>query len=70
MMNKENASLMLALEALKSGNYQVVNAICEELRKEERKPLAWMTKTGSVWKTKMNDSDIPLYAMPYGDSNV
>ena len=30
----------------------------------EQEPVAWITKTGSVWKTKWDDSDIPLYTTP------
>jgi len=32
-----------------------------QLAQPEQEPVAWITKTGSVWKTKWDDSDIPLY---------
>jgi hypothetical protein len=32
--------------------------------KAEQEPVAWITKTGSVWKTKWDDADIALYAQP------
>ena len=34
------------------------------MTKLEQEPVAWITKTGSVWKTKWDDSDIPLYTTP------
>ena len=34
------------------------------MTKFEQEPVAWITKTGSVWKTKWDDSDIPLYTTP------
>ena len=33
-----------------------------EPRKQE--PVAWITKTGSVWKTKADETDTPLYTTP------
>ena len=27
----------------------------------QQEPVAWMTKTGSVWKTKADETDTPLY---------
>lgn len=35
-----------------------------QLKEPEQEPVAWITKTGSVWKTKWDDSDIPLYTTP------
>ena len=34
------------------------------MTKLEQEPVAWITKTGSVWKKKWDDSDIPLYTTP------
>ena len=30
----------------------------------QQEPVAWMTKTGSVWKTKADETDTPLYTFP------
>ena len=30
----------------------------------QQEPVAWMTKTGSVWKTKADETDEPLYTHP------
>jgi hypothetical protein len=30
----------------------------------QQEPVAWMTKTGSVWKTKADETDTPLYTPP------
>ena len=30
----------------------------------QQEPVAWMTKTGSVWKTKADETDTPLYTSP------
>ena len=31
---------------------------------EKQEPVAWMTETGSVWKTREKNTDIPLYTHP------
>ena len=31
---------------------------------EQQEPVAWMTKTGSVWKNKADETDTPLYTSP------
>ena len=30
----------------------------------EKEPVAWITKTGNVWKTKADETDTPLYTTP------
>lgn len=43
---------------------------CESLREAlaeqpaQQEPVAWMTKTGSVWLCKASETDTPLYTSP------
>ena len=30
----------------------------------QQEPVAWITKTGNVWKTKADETDTPLYTTP------
>ena len=72
-MSKE--AMKLALEALE--RYQVkrqdfdrfadeITALREALAEQpaQQEPVAWMTKTRSVWKTKADETDTPLYTSP------
>jgi hypothetical protein len=38
--------------------------VCEAGKAEKQEPVAWMTETGSVWKTREKNTDIPLYTHP------
>lgn len=61
-------ALKLALEALERGEtelrWKAINIVKEALAQPKQEPVAWITKTGSVWKTKWEGSDIPLYITP------
>ena len=72
-MSKE--SMKLALEALEHVIYwdnekpewEYAHAAITALREAlaaQQEPVAWMTKTGSVWKTKEDETDQPLYTSP------
>jgi hypothetical protein len=41
---------------------------CEDnlnmVKQEQGEPVAWMTETGSVWKTREKNTDLPLYTHP------
>jgi len=45
-------------------NMEVAFLAGKQATQPEQEPVAWITKTGSVWKTKWDDSDIPLYTTP------
>ena len=40
---------------------EAITAIQEALAQPEQEPVAWITKTGNVWKTKADETDTPLY---------
>ena len=40
---------------------EAITAIQEVLAQPEQEPVAWITKTGNVWKTKADETDTPLY---------
>ena len=45
---------------------KAITALREALAEQpaQQEPVAWMTKTGSVWKTKADETDEPLYTHP------
>jgi hypothetical protein len=45
---------------------QAITALREALTEQpaQQEPVAWITKTGSVWKTKADETDTPLYTTP------
>ena len=44
-----------------AGMARLKEAQDKKLAQPEQEPVAWITKTGNVWKTKADETDTPLY---------
>jgi hypothetical protein len=76
----KDESLRLALEALEGGVKTQANGLdwieydselvekaitaIEAALEAKDEPVAWLTDTGSVWKSWGKDTDVPLYTTP------
>ena len=52
------------LRALVRAQQITIDKLEQALAQPKQEPVAWITKTGNVWKTKADETDTPLYTTP------
>ena len=52
------------LSALVRAQQITIDKLEQALAQPKQEPVAWITKTGNVWKTKADETDTPLYTTP------
>ena len=52
------------LSALVRAQQITIDKLEQALAQPKQEPVAWITKTGNVWKTKADETDTPLYTAP------
>ena len=52
------------LRALVRAQQITIDKLEQALAQPKQEPVAWITKTGNVWKTKADETDTPLYTAP------